>query len=209
MAIKYRILKFITRLFHTVYSYDFSIKLKGKIDRLYTVWISNNIKKIDYSSLIGKDCFLNGGQYIEIGKNSVIGRHGVLTCWDSYQGESFTPSIIIGDNCSIGEFCHITSTNSITIGNGVLTGRRITITDNSHGGSYRVEMDILPINRRICSKGPVVIEDNVWIGDKACIMAGVRVGKGTIIAANAVVTKDVPAYSLVAGIPAKVIKNFN
>lgn len=56
------------------------------------------------------------------------------------------------------------------------------------------------------SKGPVIIEDNVWIGDKATILANVTIGKGAVVAANSVVTKDVPAYSVVAGIPAKVIK---
>ena len=54
----------------------------------------------------------------------------------------------------------------------------------------------------------MVIEDNVWIGEKASIMPGVHIGKGAIIAANSVVTHDVPAYAVVAGIPAKVIKQF-
>ena len=55
-------------------------------------------------------------------------------------------------------------------------------------------------------KGPVVIEDNVWIGEKASIMPGVHIGKGAIIAANSVVTHDVPAYAVVAGVPAKIVK---
>ena len=58
----------------------------------------------------------------------------------------------------------------------------------------------------IYRKCPVVIEDNVWIGEKASIMPGVHIGKGAIIAANSVVTHDVPAYAVVAGTPAKVIK---
>ena len=59
------------------------------------------------------------------------------------------------------------------------------------------------------SKGPVIIGDNVWIGDKATILGGVTIGESVIIAANSVVTKDVPPYSVVAGIPAKVIKKMN
>ena len=58
----------------------------------------------------------------------------------------------------------------------------------------------------IVSKGPVVIGDNVWIGDKVTVLPGVTIGDGAVIAANAVVTKDVPAYSVVAGNPAKIIK---
>lgn len=66
----------------------------------------------------------------------------------------------------------------------------------------------LPVSKRpIVTKGPVIINKNVWVGDKASILSGVTIGEGSIVAANAVVTKDVPAYSVVAGNPAKVIKN--
>ena len=63
-----------------------------------------------------------------------------------------------------------------------------------------------PNSRPLYSKGPVIIDDNVWIGEGAMIMPGVHVGNGAIIAANSVVTKDIPAYSVAAGIPAKIIK---
>ena len=65
-----------------------------------------------------------------------------------------------------------------------------------------------PLKRPIVSKGPVRIGDNVWIGDKATILPNVSIGNGAIIAANAVVTKDVPPYSVAAGNPAKIIKTF-
>ncbi|MBR0310679.1 MAG: hypothetical protein IJQ97_07320 [Paludibacteraceae bacterium] len=55
----------------------------------------------------------------------------------------------------------------------------------------------------------VVIDDNVWIGEKSSILPGVHIGRGAIVAANSVVTHDVPAYSVVAGVPAKVIKQLN
>lgn len=126
--------------------------------------------------MINKDCYLLGGRYIEIGNNTGISKHAVLTCWDSYEGDKFTPSIKNGDNCSFGEYCHITAINAITIGNGVLTGRRVTITDNSHGASLPEEIDIRPAKRKLFSKGSVIIGDNVWIGDKATILAGVKSG---------------------------------
>lgn len=66
--------------------------------------------------------------------------------------------------------------------------------------------DIPPTLRLLSSVGPVTIGDNVWIGDKASIMPGVTIEKGCIVAANAVVTKDVPPYCIVGGIPAKIIK---
>lgn len=67
-------------------------------------------------------------------------------------------------------------------------------------------MEIPPTQRPVYSKGPVIIGNNVWIGDKATILPNVSIGNGAIIAANSVVTKDVPEYCIVAGNPAKIIK---
>ena len=64
-----------------------------------------------------------------------------------------------------------------------------------------------PFERKIISKGPVIIGDNVWIGDKVTILSGVRIGNGVVVAANSVVTKDVPEYCVVAGNPARVIRS--
>lgn len=82
----------------------------------------------------------------------------------------------------------------------------MTITDNSHGETDYSSLNLPPGKRPITSKGPVVIGNNVWIGDKATILPGVTIGDGSVIAANAVVTKDVPAFSVVAGNPAHVIR---
>lgn len=149
---------------------------------------------------------LIGSQYISIG-NSKIGKEAILTAYDYVAGHSFTPEITIGEDCNIGEFCHITAINSITIGNGVLTGRWVTITDNSHGQTTFEDLQIPPLKRKPYSKGPVVIGNNVWIGDKATILPGITIGDGAVIGAGSVVTKDVPAMSIVGGNPAKVIKN--
>jgi acetyltransferase-like isoleucine patch superfamily enzyme len=65
------------------------------------------------------------------------------------------------------------------------------------------------LSRPLYSKGEVVIEDDVWIGEMACIMPGVRIGRGTVIGAGAVVTKSMPPYCVVGGVPAVVIKNMS
>lgn len=101
---------------------------------------------------------------------------------------------------------HITAINRITIGNDVLTGRWVTITDNSHGDTDYSTLQMRPVSRPLISKGPVLIGNNVWIGDKVTILPGVTIGEGAVIAANAVVTKDIPAYSVAVGNPARVIK---
>lgn len=81
---------------------------------------------------------------------------------------------------------------------------RHPITDNSHGQTDTPDLNTIPSERPLVTKGPVIIEDNVWIGDKATILPGVRIGRGSIIGANAVVVKSVPPHSLVGGNPATV-----
>lgn len=150
---------------------------------------------------------LRGEKYISINDGTSIGQGGILTAWDNYANQSYCPEIVIGTHSYIGEYSHITSINKIVIGNNVLTGRYVYISDNSHGSTDSLEqLDIPPIQRPLVSKGPVVIEDNVWIGDRVCILSGVRIGRGAIIAANSVVTKDVPSYAVVGGVPANIIK---
>ena len=148
-----------------------------------------------------------GEDSISIGEGTHIGEHCVLTAWKTTcAGGEFHPEIVIGKNCSFGEYNHITSTNKIVIGDNLLTGRWVTITDNSHGNTDLASLQQPPLMRLVTSKGPVIIGDNVWIGDKATILPGVTIGDGAVIAANSVVTKDVPAYCVVGGNPARVIK---
>ena len=68
-------------------------------------------------------------------------------------------------------------------------------------------MNLAILDREIISKGPVKIGRNVWIGDKTTILGGVSIGDGAIVAANSVVTKDVPPFCVVAGVPARIIKD--
>lgn len=149
---------------------------------------------------------IKGEHYFTIGEGTSFGKLAALTAWDNYEGESFNPTIQIGENCSFGDYLHLTCINQISIGNNVLTGRWVTISDNGHGETDFLTLQIPPIKRKLHSKGPIEIGNNVWIGDKATILSGVSIGEGSIIAANAVVTKDVPPYSVVAGNPAKIIK---
>jgi len=174
------------------------------LNKIYNFHIKGRFYKME--GRIISPHLLRGEKYISIGNNTIINEGVILTAWDKYGKQFFTPSIKIGNNCNIGEHAHITACKEIVIGNNVLTGRRIYISDNAHGNSSKEEIDIPPILRPLHVKGPVIIEDNVWIGERACILSGVHIGKGAIIAANAVVTHDVPAACIVGGVPAKIIK---
>lgn len=147
--------------------------------------------------------FLRGGKCITIGNDCCFGYDLCLTAWCVNNSQ---PQVTIGDNCSFGSWNHISAANSITIGEGLLTGKWVTIVDNSHGGTDFDELQKRPWLRDVVSKGPVVIGKNVWIGDKATILPGVTIGDGVVIAANTVVTKDIPSFSIVVGNPAKIIR---
>lgn len=148
-----------------------------------------------------------GGQYISIGDHTHFGKECVITAYDhTLDGSVFTPEIQIGECGNFGAWNHITCVNKIVIGKGFLSGKWVTISDNNHGENTWDELHQEPLYRTVISKGSIIIGDNVWVGEKATIVSGVKIGDGVVIAANSVVTKDVPAYSVVAGVPAKVIK---
>ncbi|MCQ2318702.1 MAG: acyltransferase [Bacteroidales bacterium] len=153
----------------------------------------------------GKAFQCKGEEHISIGEKSVFGKNGRLMAYDNYRGEQFNPFIKIGRNCSIGERFHITAINGITIGDNLLTGAGLLITDNAHGTHDIGMLDIAPIERPLASKGKVTIGNNVWFGENVSIMPGVNIGDGVTVAAGSVVTKDIPSYTIVAGIPAKAI----
>lgn len=174
----------------------------------FSEYAKRSIKKTGINVFIMPSTTVVGGNNITIGDKSYIGRGVVLSAWESYKGQAYHPNITIGKNVSIGEYNHVTAINEITIGDGVLTGRWVTITDNSHGNLID-DIQERPSERPLFSKGSVKIGANVWIGDKATILPNVSIGEGSVIGANSVVTKDVPPYCVVAGNPAKIIRQLN
>lgn len=110
--------------------------------------------------------------------------------------------IEVGDNCSINPFSVIYGAGGLKIGNNVSIATGVTIIPQSH----RVLSGLGPSFGTGTILQPIKVEDNVWIGAKATILGGVTIGKGAIIAAGAVVNKDVASGSYVGGVPAKVLK---
>lgn len=118
--------------------------------------------------------------------------------------------LFIGRNCDFGNNNHITATDSVKIGDNLLTGDNVLITDTNHG-EYRDDSNSLFMapRKRPLITAPVIIGNNVWIGDKATILPGVKIGNQSIVGANSVVTKDVPDNCIAAGNPAVVIKRWD
>ena len=107
-------------------------------------------------------------------------------------------NIHLGKNVFINACCNFQDQGGIFIGNNVLIGHNVTLATINHDVNIETRGNML--------LKPIIIEDDVWVGSGAIITQGVRVGKGAIIAAGAIVTKDVEHYSVVGGVPAKLIK---
>lgn len=106
--------------------------------------------------------------------------------------------VTIGKGCFIQQCCTFFGRGGITIGNGVFIGPKCNLITINH--------DPNPDNRSATYGRPIVIEDKVWIGINSTILPGVRIGYGSIVGAQSVVTKDVPPMTVVAGNPARIIK---
>ena len=140
-----------------------------------------------------------------------IGAGTLVTSWATLAagyvpGDPATPprALVIGERCVIGLRSGIVAHESVELGNDVWLGQDVFITDGNHGYD---DLDA-PIGSQKGSVEPVSIGDNSWIGHGAIILAGSRIGRNAIVAAGAVVRGEVPDYSIAAGVPAKVVRQF-
>lgn len=145
---------------------------------------------------------VDGSQHISIGPKTIFQRGIWLYCT---QLDGSQASISIGDGCAFGYNNHITAVGRMIIGRNVLTANNVYISDNLHG--YE-DISTPIMHQAVYLKREVVIGDGSWIGENACII-GAHVGKNCVIGANAVVTSDIPDYSVAVGVPAKVVKRFD
>lgn len=157
---------------------------------------------------IGKSVkFMRGHKNISFGDNVSILHHALFSPLIEFKGEQFPSEITIGNNVSIGAYTRIASKNKVIIQDDVLFSAFVHITDHSH--DYR-EAGVPIMNQGLTSKGPVVVGKGSWLAYGAQIVGGgINIGNYSVVAANAVVTKDVPPYSIVAGVPAKVIMQYD
>lgn len=174
--------------------------------RLISILISFRFKHANTSIFIGSDCLIRGYEYISLKGRFIALRRNRIEAIDRHGSLKFSPILIFGDNVTMEYDCHIAAINRIEIGKNVLIASKVYISDHSHGGTTKSDISLPPNDRPIISKGPVLIEDNVWLGENVVVLPNVRIGHSAIIGANSVVTKDIPACVLAAGSPAKIIK---
>lgn len=138
---------------------------------------------------------------VEIGDNFTLGKHAIIECTGVLRNVG--SSLKIGNNVGINHYCFIGVRGDIEIGNDVIFGPRVNIFSENHNFD---KLDI-PIKHQGVTKDKTIIGNDVWIGANVSIMSGVKIGDGCVIAAGAVVTKDLPKHSIAGGVPAKIIKN--
>jgi len=151
-----------------------------------------NVTIDDYSVIDGRGA---GTEGVEIGRDVIINRNCIVT--------SKSGRIKIGAGSSLGSNSVIVSMSGVELGSDVILAGNCYLS----AGAYHYNDKSLPIMRQgTYSKGPIVIKNHAWIGTGAIILDGVTVGEGAVVGAGAVVTKDVPDFAIVAGVPAKVLR---
>lgn len=163
--------------------------------------------KVGENSFFGKPKTLDGAQYIEINENSSIGHSSWLGAFDKYLNQSFDPKIIISNNVRIGNYACITAIDEILIRDGCLISEYVYISDHYHG--FDPELNLSPNDQPLFSKGKVEIGENSFIGYRATILSGVKLGKNCVVGSHSVVTKSFPDCSMIAGSPARLIKTYD
>ena len=177
--------------------------VKQKIRKaIFLIFYASSFKKFGQNSTLCYPFKIEGAKFISIESKIYINEGAWLL---ALQKEKTPPKINIGSGTYIGRFSHIVCVRKIEIAKNVLVSDKVYISDNLH--DYK---DIgTPIKSQdVLCKNPIYIGQNSWLGENVCVI-GASVGKHCVIGANAVVTTDIPDYSLAVGAPAKVIKKFN
>ena len=146
---------------------------------------------------------IDGPQFIQIGDRSTVGQYGWLNALGSYGDAKYEPRIAIGNDVHIGRYACLTSISSIVIEDGCLISEHVYISDHSHRMN---PSEGLIVDQPLVSKGPVRIGAHTFIGYRACVLPGVTLGIHCVVGANSVVTRSFPAFSVVAGCPARLIR---
>ncbi len=158
------------------------------------------------ASFIRAPFFIPSGKGIVLGARTTIGSHALMSLVRRYGPDTFDPKIIIGDGVYIGSYLYMAAVGEITIGDGCVLSDYVNINDASHG----LDPTAGPImEQRLVTKGPIRIGRNCFLGYRSAIISGVSLGEGCVVGINSVVTKSFPAFSMVAGSPARVIRLFD
>lgn len=144
-------------------------------------------------------------KYISLGKMFLFGDHARIECIENYEDRYFSPNIIIEDSVSIEQRCHITAADTLTIGKDTLISFDVSIQDTDH----EYEDLSTPVANQPLIVKKTQIGENCFIGSGAKIQAGTILGKHCVVGTNAVVRGHFPDYSVIVGVPARIVKRYD
>lgn len=158
------------------------------------------------SALLARPLRLVNAHCISIGERSIIGRNTLLQPITGYLEQTFTPTLIIGNDCYVGPDCQFHCVNRIEVAEGCVLSDQVYVSDVGHGMDPRQD---LIMDQPVSSKGPVTLGAHSFVGFGAVLLSGVALGERAVVGARSVVTRSVPAFTMVAGNPARPIARFD
>ena len=186
----------------------------GLFRRQRDQWTARKLRAPGFRA--GRAPRLLGLSHMEIGSDFHAGDGLWLEAVVNYgEGEDrmrYEPKLAVGVSARLSDNVHIACLERVTIGDHLLSGSRVLVSDHAHGrysGPGASDPATPPSLRPLHSSGPVRIGDNVWLGDGVAVLAGADIGDGCVIGANSVVTGTVAAGSLAVGSPARAIRRWN
>ena len=196
--------------FALLYPAKLALRVNLICNQFYAAYLKHKFKKASTITVHQSPVLVRGGQYIELGEDVTFNFYARIEAVDRYAtGQRFTPQLILGDHVIVQALCHIGCINKVVVGKHTSLGQRTYVTDHIHGEVTLENLNKPHTERNLYSKGPVIIGEYVQVGENCSIMPGVTIGDHCVIGANSVVTRDIPPYSIAAGVPAKVLKTFD
>lgn len=170
----------------------------------YFPFFKKKFSRFGKNAVVAHPSNIPNPEFVRIGENTVILGNSRIQVYNGLTG--LCANVTIGTNCYIGAGLSVLAGANVSIGDSVLIASDVFIGSENHGMNPESETPYMD-QPLVCK--PVVISDGCWIGEKACVLPGVSIGKKCVIGAGSVVTKDVPDFSIAAGNPAKVMKRWN
>jgi galactoside O-acetyltransferase len=169
------------------------------------IYIEKNVTVRGYENIeIGSKCKIFQGSIIDASKGRLVLKNNVTVCVNSIVN-SAGGFIVIAAGTTIGDFCNLYGQGGLTIGKDIMVASCVQIVPNTH--TYQDVSKAIKFQDEE-SKG-IIIEDGCWIGTNVVILDGETIGKNVVIAAGSIVNKNIPHYSVAAGVPAHIVKQYD
>lgn len=197
----------IAKIMHHIlrFSYPYLMDIERECHDRELSALKSKFRHFGHYSSLGANPFVYGAENISIGDRLIAKRYLRIEAISERNGQTYNPHLIIGNDVIFGDYCHVGCFYRVVIGDGTTIASKVFITDHNHGEINKNALSVRPTLRPLSGK-PVIIGKNVWVGESVSIMPGVTLGDNVIVGANSVVTHSFPADVVIAGCPAKIIK---